>query len=137
MAKLDVSGTFLITIGGGAGPDTWVVLSVSDGDGNPKLLDFQEPPAEQPVDVFVALSAMFGAFQISLRIVEVQQQELGFFALRVEAPHDLGVRVEQTRPSTLGIVVNDGTDRGQALACSCGAADVTSWFGERTQTPRE
>ena len=140
MAKLDVSGTFLITIGHGEGPDTWIALSVSSDDGNPKSLDFQDPDpqdpfADQPVDVFVALSAMFGAFRIGLRIVEVQEQEPGFYALRVVGPSDLS-HIEQTRPSTLGIVVDDGTDRGQALACSCGAADVTPPFGERTQEPR-
>ncbi|CAA9418840.1 hypothetical protein AVDCRST_MAG82-1290 [uncultured Rubrobacteraceae bacterium] len=99
--------------------------------------DPQRPAVEQPVDVFVALSAMFGAFPIPLRIVEVQQQEVSFYALRVEAPRDLGIRIEQTRPSTLGIIVDDGPDRGQALACSCGAADVAPWVGEHTQTPRE
>ena len=139
MAKLDVSGSFLITIGHGAGPETWVVISVSSDDGNPKSLDFQDPQspfADQPVDVFVVLSAMFGAFRITLRIVEVQEREPGIYALRVEGPSDLS-EIEQTRPSTLGIVVDDGTDRGQALACSCGAADVTTWVGERTQTPPE
>jgi hypothetical protein len=137
VAKLDVSGSFLITVGGGAGPDTWIALSVSSDDGNPKSLDFQDPQSplsDQPVDVFVTLSAMFGAFRITLRIVEVQEQEPGFYALRVEGPSDLS-HIELTRPSTLGIVVDDGTDRGQALACSCGAADVTPPFGERTQRP--
>ncbi len=138
MANLDVSGNFLITIGHGEGPETNVVLSVSEEDGNPKLLDFPDPPdSRQPAHVFVVLSAMFGAFQISLRIVEVMPMEAGYYGLRVEAPSDLGVRLEQTRPSVLGIVVDDGTDRGQALACSCGGAEVTPWFGERTQTARE
>ena len=138
MANLDVSGNFLITIGHGEGPETNVVLSVSDEDGKPKFLDFPDPPdSRQPAHVSVVLSAMFGAFQISLRIVEVMPMETGYYGLRVEAPSDLGVRLEQTRPSVLGIVVGDGTDRGQALACSCGGADVTPWFGERTQTSRE
>jgi hypothetical protein len=43
--------------------------------------------------------------------------------------------IESIRPSTLGIVVDDGTDRGQALACSCRAAEVTTWWGEREQEP--
>ncbi len=138
VAKLGVSGSFLITIGHGAGPETEVVLSVSDQDGNPKLLDFREPPSdEQPVRVFVALSAMFGAYEISLRIVEVRTLETGFYGLRVEAPKSEVGRLENMRPSALGIVVDDGTDRGQALVCACGGADVTSWFGERTQTPPE
>jgi hypothetical protein len=59
----------------------------------------------------------------------------GYYGLRVETPHDLPV--EKLVPSTLGIIINDGTDRGQALACSCGGAEVTPWFGERTQTPGE
>ncbi len=139
MAHLDVSGNFLITIGHGAGPEMLVVLSVCQEDGDPKRLDFGEPPdAQHPVDVFVALSAMFGELEIPLKIVKVQSgPQKGFYVLRVEGPGDLGVRLEQTRPSVLGIVVDDGTDRGQALACSCGGATVTSWFGERVQEPHD
>ena len=134
MTELDVAGSFLITIGRGAGPETWVVIAVNSEDGKPVLLDFPKKPADQsPAHVFVALSAMFGAFEIPLKIVEVQPQESGFYGLRVEAPGDLGVRLEATRPSTLGIVVEDRKGRGQALACSCGAADVTSWFADRTR----
>ncbi len=134
MAELGVSGSFLITIGHGAGPETWVVVSVGSDDGNPKFLDFPAgDPDQGPADVFVVLSAMSGAMEIPLRIVDLQPMQLGFYGLRVEAPDDLEVRLEDTRPSTLGIVIDDGTDRAQALACSCGAADVTPWFGERTQ----
>ena len=136
MAELDVSGSFLITIGRGAGPETWVVISVSSEDGMPKLLDFNypgQPDSEHPAQVFVALSAMFSTFAIPLRIVEFQPMPLGFYGLRVEAPSDLGVRLEATRPSALGVVIDDGTDHGQALACSCGGAEVTSWFADRTR----
>jgi hypothetical protein len=137
MAELDVAGSFLITIGRGAGPETCVVLSVSDADGKPVVLHFPNPPDadRRPVYIFVALSAMFGAFEIPLRIVEVQPQEAGFYGLGVEGPRDLGVRLEQIRPSTLGIVVETGADRGQALACACPAADVTPWFGGAVQHP--
>lgn len=138
MAELDVSGTFLITIGRGAGPETWLVLSVNNEDGTPKLLNFsQNSDDQQPAHVFIALSAMFGALEIPLRIAEVQPQEPGFYGLRVEIndPRELGnAQLEATRPSTLGVVVADGTDRGQALACSCGGAEVTSWFADRTRS---
>lgn len=139
MAELDVSGSFLITIGRGAGPETWVVISVSSEDGKPKLLNFpKKPDGQQPASVFVVLSAMWGAHEIPLRIVEVRQQEPGFYGLRVEpSSNDAAVdRLEAIRPSTLGIVIDDGTDRGQALACSCGAAEVTAWFADRTRTHR-
>jgi hypothetical protein len=133
MAELDVCGSFLITIGRGAGPETWVVISVASEDGKPVSLTFPKDPEEGPVDIFIALSAMFGAFDIPLRIVEVQPEPAGFYGLRVEGPSDLGVRLEATRPSALGIVVDNGKNRGQALACSCGGAEVTAWFGDRTQ----
>ena len=136
MAELDVSGSFLITIGRGAGPETEVVLSVSEEDGTPKNLHFPADPDEGPADISVVLSAMFGAYQLPLRIVESQPMQTGFYGLRVETTSDLGVTIEDTRPSTLGVFVNDGTDRGQALACSCGGAEVTPWFGERTHEPR-
>jgi hypothetical protein len=136
MAELDVSGSFLITIGRGNGPETWVAVSVSSEDGKPASLKFPKRSGGlQPVEIFVALSAMFGAFPIPLRIVEVQAQPAGFYALRLEAPADLGARLDATRPSTLGIIVDDGIDRGQALACSCGGAEVTSWLAGRTQAP--
>ena len=133
MAQLDIAGSFIITIGQGRGPETWVVVSTNGEDGSP----FQLPqdPDQGSVEVFVALSPMFGAFEIRLRIVEFKFGEPGFCALRVEAPHDLGVKLEDMRPSTLGIVVEAGGDRGQALACSCKPAEVSSWFGETTKEP--
>jgi hypothetical protein len=138
VAYLDVSGNFLITIGHGDGPEMVVVLSVCQEDGNPKDLHFGEPPhVQSPVDVFVVLSAKFGETALPLRVVRVTPMGPGYYGLRVGAPSDLGVRLEQTRPSVLGIVVDDGTDRGQALACSCGGADVTSWVGERVQEPHD
>jgi hypothetical protein len=140
MAELDVSGTFLITSGRGAGPETWVIISVNNEDGTPKLLNFRDNPGyHRPAYVFIALSAMFGVYEIPLDIAEIRPLlALGFYGLRVEINPSYGLgdtRLESTRPSTLGIVIDDGADRGQALACSCGGAEVTSWFADRTQTP--
>ena len=136
MAELDVSGSFLITIGRGDGPETWVVVSANDEDGNPILFRFPKNPQNGPVHVFVALSAMFGAYEIPLYIVETQSMEDGYCGLRVETPSDLGVTLDKLRPSSLGIVVTVKKDRGQALACDCGGAKVTSWFPDKTQKPR-
>ena len=136
MAELDVSGSFLITIGRGDGPETWVVVSANDEDGNPVFFKFPKNPQNGPVRVFVALSAMFGAYEIPLYIKEMQPMEDGFCGLRVEAPSDLGVTLDKLRPSSLGIVVTVKKDRGQALACDCGGAKVTSWFPDKTQKPR-
>ena len=135
MAELDVDGAFLITIGGGQGPETNVVVSVSAEDGRPEMLTIPKNPDEGPVSIFIALCAMFGAFDIPLRITAFQPMPLGFYGFRVEAPPDLGVRIEDTVPATLGIVVDTGQDRGQALACSCGGAHVTSWIPEQKQKP--
>jgi len=68
-----------------------------------------------------------------LTIKETQPMEAGFCGLRVAAPSDLGAKLENLRPSSLGIVVQVGKDRGQALACDCGGAEVTSWFGDQTR----
>ena len=130
MAQLNVEGAFLITIGHGSGPETIVVISVSDGEGRPVIVDL-----DQEVEAFVALSAMFGNFAIPLRIVDHQPMPLGYYGFRVEAPKDLGVDVYETVPATLGIVVEKGGDRGQTLACSCEGARVTSFFGRQVQEP--
>ena len=39
MAELDVSGSFLITIGRGDGPETWIVVSTNDENGKPMVLN--------------------------------------------------------------------------------------------------
>ncbi len=132
MAELDVDGAFLITIGHGAGPEMWVSVAASrEGAG----FNLPSDPNDDGIDISVTLSAMFGPLHIPLRIVEVRPQGLGFAAYRVQGPSDLGVGLHSIRPATLGITVDDGTDRGQSLACSCAGADVTSWFGERVQEP--
>jgi hypothetical protein len=131
MAELDVSGSFLITIGRGNGPETWVVVSANHENGKPVAFKFPKDLLEGPVHIFVALSAMFGADEIPLWIREVQPMEPGFCGLRVVAPDDLGVKLQDLRPSSLGIVVTVGKDRGQALACDCGGATVTSWFPDK------
>jgi len=133
MAELDVSGSFLITVGRGQGPETWVVVSVNNQDGTPVDLKFPKHLQEGPVHVFVALSAMLGPSEIPLYIVEVQPMESGFCGLRVQAPSDLGVKLEDVKPSSLGIVVTVKKDRGQALACDCGAAQISNWHAATTQ----
>jgi hypothetical protein len=79
---------------------------------------------------------MFGAYEIPLTIVETQTMEPGFCGVRVRGPKDLGAKLEEIRPSSLGIVVTVGKDRGQALACDCGGADVTSWIPDKQKKPR-
>jgi hypothetical protein len=114
---LDVLASFHVSSGHGAGPaapETWVVIDVRGVGGfagQAKVINFPDPPdpdARKPVHVFVVLSAMFGARQINLRIVEVKKMdEAGVYGLRVEAPADLGVKLEEIRPSTLGIYIDD------------------------------
>jgi hypothetical protein len=126
VAKLDVSGSFLIWATTGVPPETWVVISVLKEDGTPKILNFQDlPAANQPVVVFVSLSAFFSAHVQPLRIVEVHEQNPGFYALRVEY-RDRVLPLEGIRPTTLGVIVQDEAERGQALVCSCDVADVTT-----------
>ena len=129
MANLVVSGDFLIRTNPGL--ETWVVISVSEEDGSPKPIEFHEPIREhnQPVHFFVSLSVTFALNEIPLRIVEVRPQEPGFYGLRVEAHDPETGTIESIRPAALGIIVDDGMDRGQALACSCGTATVMGTIG--------
>ena len=133
MNPLNVSGSFLITIGRGDGPETWVVLSVNDETGAPVN------PHESQIEVFVALSAMFGAFQMSLHISEFNSSPStsGFCNFRVTLPSGTGTTLHGMRVSSLGVTVTTKSHRGQALVCSCGAADVTSWLPDRIQDPRK
>jgi hypothetical protein len=133
MAELDVEAVFLITVGRGDGPETWVAISVSRDDGSFEQLHFPKHPQDGPVHAFVALSAMFGAGDVPLYVVEVESQEPGFCAVRVQAPSDVGVKLEEMRPVAIAIVVDTGTDRGQTLACACPGARPTSWAGARTR----
>jgi hypothetical protein len=140
MAALTVSGAFIITIGHGQGPETWVAILTTYEDGKP--FAFPEKPDEMPVTIFIALSPMWGAWFIPLKIVDVQDQVFqvpGFCGVRVD--HEWGdmPALDHMKPSTLGIVVETREDRGQALACSCHPADVATWWEDQmrqTFTPR-
>jgi hypothetical protein len=130
VAKLDVSGSFLITGDAvhGIRPETWVVICVTKEDGRAKGLHFQDPISNrQPVEFHVALSGLDRNELVPLHIVELGQispgTAVGFYWLRVETTDGSGIAV--IRPSTLTVVVDDGTDHGQALICSCSVANVT------------
>src|SRR4029450_10866525 len=49
MAKLDVSGAFIITIGKGSGPETVVAISANYEDGKP--FNFPREPDRMPVRI--------------------------------------------------------------------------------------
>src|SRR5215218_5277487 len=85
MAEVDVVGSFLITIGHGAGPEMWVAVSASR-DGS--AFDLPSDPDDRSIELSVKLSAMFG-LSIPLRIADANPQGLGFAAYRVMAPNDL------------------------------------------------
>jgi hypothetical protein len=134
MPELDVSGAFLITIGHGAGPETEVAISANYEDGKPYEFPKSLKPEEMPVRIFIALSPMWGAWFIPLKIVAVIDQvhdEPGFCGVRVD--HEWGEMpsLDDMKPATLGIVVDDGRDRGQGLACSCRLAEVATWWADR------
>lgn len=133
MAELDVEGGFIITIGTGRGPETWVMISVADEHGKPVSLKITPGSTEpQPISIYVALSAAFGAALLPLYIKDIQTiyTQPGFYGLRVEGPEDFG-QVENNGVTTLAIIVESGKDRGQALACACGKAEVTKWWEDR------
>jgi hypothetical protein len=131
MAHLELSGSFLITIGHGAGPETLLELAANRDDGSPFDLASLDRDA---VRFFVALSAMFGSFRIDLNIVNVTHQAPGFAAYELKVPSDLGATLDGIHPGTIAVVVDDGTDRGQTLACGCAGATVSTWFGEEVKS---
>jgi len=110
-------------------------ISVADEHGEPVDLKIvPDDPAPQPISIYVALSAAFGAALLPLYIKEIQgiYRQPGFYGLRVEGPADFG-QVESNGVTTLAIVVDTGKDRGQALACACAKAEVTKWWEDRMQ----
>jgi hypothetical protein len=50
----------------------------------------------------------------------------GFCSVRVKCDID-PTPLEDQGLATLGIIVDDGTDRGQTLACACSPAEVATW----------
>jgi hypothetical protein len=136
MAELDVSGAFIITIGHGSGPEVEVAISANYEDGKP--YDFPRELEKMPVSIFVALSPMWGGWFLPLKIVKVIDQAHsvpGFCAVRVENEWSDIPPLDQVKPATLGIVVDDGADRGQCLACSCGPAEVSTWWSDKVREP--
>jgi hypothetical protein len=133
MAELDVEGGFIITIGTGKGPETWVMVSVTDEHGKPVTLNIVPGDlSPQPISIFVALSAAFGAAMLPLYIQDVQTiyTQPGFYGVRVEGPEDFG-SIENNGVTTIAIIVDTGKARGQALACACAKAEVTKWWDDR------
>ena len=130
MAELNVAGRFLITRGmtTTSRRETWVVVSANHGDGQPFTLPDTLPI--ETVHISALLSGAFGASAQSLHIVEARPSSfsnLGFGAYRVELPgsaRETDSPVAFIRPCALGITIDDGTSRGQALACWCGVDET-------------
>jgi hypothetical protein len=141
MEQLTVEGSFLITIGHGAGPEVVVLVSVMNADGTPTKLDLpkpEDPGADWPIDIFVGLSAMFGTAAFPCKIVDVEDvfpPPAGFYGLTIELAFSDLPRLDKIAPSTLGIVVDTGTARGQCLASSSGVAGVSTWWEDRQPDP--
>ena len=136
MAKLNVSGRFIVTIGYGAGPVIWVEVCVSDQAGKSVQLTFPKDPNDGPVKLFVLLSALLGPGQFALKITDLVWQDNGFYAFLVQAPGDVG-NLNHIGVTTLGILVSEGADNGQALACSCSPAAPAMWTAARTEATGE
>ncbi len=136
MARLDVSGSFIVTVGYGAGPVAWVVVCVSDENGKPYPLSIPTDPNNGPVQIFIALSAILGPTKIDLRITDTAPQGVGYYWFAVEPPADVGGNLAGMGVSSLGIIVNDGSSHGQGLGCACAPATVATWYATRMQKPQ-
>ena len=134
MTKLDVAAHFLITIGQGSGSQTELVVAINRQDGSPVDLNLPKNLNKGPVEVFVSLSTTWGAFfTLPLTVVATAQQRPGFYGLRVEGPPDLGP-LEKLGISVLGVVVDTGKERGQALACCCKPARMEPPWAETVRS---
>jgi hypothetical protein len=135
MDRLNVSASFLITIGHGAGPEVLLLVSVTNPDGSPTKLVLPERNDDDcPIKVFVGLSAGFGTAAFPCKITDVETVyppppefigvTTGFIGVTIElALSDLG-ELHELGPSVFGVIVDTGSARGQALASSTGVAQV-------------
>ncbi len=123
----------MITIGHGDGPEVIVFLSVGNLDGTPVALD----PDALPIEIFTGLTAMFGTSSFPCEITDVQNvypPPAGFVGFTVELKwaSELG-RLATLGVAALGVVVDNGTDRGQGVIVSAGAASPQTWWSEQRQ----
>ncbi len=128
MAKLDLAASFLMR---GSTPnandaETLVELSVNDPNGGPVFLKFPPDPADprRPVRIWVALSLTLGCTPVELVIEKICDQSHPTFYGLIVRPENQDVRLQDLGPCVLGIIVEQGADRGQTLACSCTPARV-------------
>jgi len=123
----------MITIGHGDGPEVIVFLSVCNLDGTPMVLD----PDALPIEIFTGLTAMFGTSSFRCEVTDIQNTyppPPGFlgFTVELESVGELG-RLATLGVAALGVVVDTGTDRGQAVIVSAGAATPQTWWSEQRQ----
>jgi hypothetical protein len=138
MAELSVAGAFMITIGTGQGPEVKVFVSANYPDGSPFHFDSSAPQ----VEIFTGLTAMFGTSSFPCDVTEVQTiypPPNGFVGLTVELRwvRELG-RLSTLGLGALGVIVADGSDRGQGVIGPVGAAMPQTWWSEQTENrPQE
>jgi hypothetical protein len=143
MDHLTVAGSFLITIGHGAGPEVMLLVSTTNPDGMATKLTLPDPSdreAKWPIEVFVGLSAMFGTAALPCIITAVESiypPPSGFYGLTVAMRYPDVPKLDKIGLSTLGIIVDTGSARGQALAGSSGVAQVAQWWEDRQPRPPE
>lgn len=131
MDKLTVSGAFMITIGYGEGPEVNVSIGVSADDGSPVHLDADD----LPIEIFTTLTAMFGTSAFPCVITDVQSTFIppaGFYGFRIQLTweKELG-RLNTLGLGALGVIVDTGTARGQAVIGPVGAATAQTWWADR------
>lgn len=116
MAGLNLDGTFVFTIGFGKGPELIAALSAAHDDGSP--VDLEAGLSEEP-RFFVVLSLGMGSTRLDLNVVSTKHLEAGFadYVLALNWAEVGGV--QGIRITTIGVVVQTATDRGQTVMCGC------------------
>jgi hypothetical protein len=124
MAKLNVQATFTLDTSSYPRAPLWLALSVSTSDGLPVILEFPNPayPGRTwPVKAIVLTSEHLGGVPVKCEVTDVIYDSPfeypGIYNLDFNtADPDITTPLAQVRPLAIGVIVESGADRGQALA---------------------
>lgn len=133
MSELTVSGSFILTIGHGDGPEVELFLSVCNPDGSPANVPFQTPEeAAGAIEVFTGLTAMFGTMSIPCVITQVETAyppSAGYVSMTIQDRFvgEVG-RLDAMGLAAVGVTVQVNGDRGQAVLVGSIAATPQQWW---------
>src|SRR5438093_9410522 len=134
MAELDVQAMFTLDTSNYPPGPLWLALSVSTSDGLPVILEFPNsayPGRTWPVKGIVLTSEGLGGVPVKVQFTNVIYSSPfefpGLYTLDVaSADPDISAPLAELRPLAIGVIVESGSDRGQALAVACQSMQLES-----------